>query len=95
MLVLAALETIDIAAGSMCAFFFAGGWIKGEEIPELIDLRLLMLIGTSLSFATSMTTSGLAIDIAQTINKSNPTPFSALLLADLCNYFSNHRTHQQ
>jgi di/tricarboxylate transporter len=82
MLVLAATETIDIAIASMivAAFFLIGGWVKAEEIPTLVDLRLLMLIGTSLSFATSMTTSGLALEIAEQINKSNPSPFGALLL---------------
>ena len=82
MLILAATETLDIAAGSMmvAAFFFLGGWIKAEEIPKLIDLRLLMLIGLSLSFATAMTSSGLALKIASGINDAHPTPFAALLL---------------
>lgn len=82
MLLLAATETLDICPGSMMAasIFFIGGWIKAEEIPKLIDLRLLMLIGTSLSFAKAMTRSGLADTIAKSINDSDPSNFEALLL---------------
>ena len=57
-----------------------GGWIKPEDIPVMVDLRLLMLLGASLSFATSMTTSGLANRIAEALSSANPSPYSALLL---------------
>jgi hypothetical protein len=82
MLVLVATECIDICPASMVfsAFLFMGGWLKPEEIPRLVDLRLLMLLGCSLSFANSMTTSGLGSRIAQQISHAAPTPFSALLL---------------
>jgi di/tricarboxylate transporter len=82
MLILAATETLDICPGSMmvASVFFIGGWIKAKEIPKLIDIRLLMLIGTSLSFAKAMTRSGLAEKIAQSINDSHPSNFQALLL---------------
>lgn len=82
MLILAATETLDICPGSMMAasFFFIGGWITAEDIPKMVDLRLLMLIGTSLSFARGMTKSGLATTIAQSINDSHPSDFGALLL---------------
>jgi di/tricarboxylate transporter len=46
----------------------------------VIDLRLLMLIGCSLSFATSMTQSGLALEIAKSIGAANPTPMAGLIL---------------
>lgn len=82
MLILVASETIDIcpAALTLTVFFFIGGWIVPEDIPRMVDLRLLVLLGASLSFATSMTTSGLAATIAETISDSNPSPFGALLL---------------
>ena len=82
MLVLVATECIDIcpAALALTAFFFMGGWITPEDIPVMVDIRLLMLLGTSLSFATSMTTSGLAARIAEQISSANPSPFGAVLL---------------
>ena len=82
MLILVACETIDIcpAALALTAFFFMGGWIVPEDIPVMVDIRLLMLLGASLSFATSMTTSGLAATIAKSISEANPSPFSAILL---------------
>jgi di/tricarboxylate transporter len=57
-----------------------GGWLKPEDIPRFVDVRLLMLLGTSLSFATSMSSSGLATEIAKSISRSNPSPYGALLL---------------
>eukprot|EP01033_Poteriospumella_lacustris_P017052 gene17052-12204_t len=82
MLVCVASEIIDMcpAALTVTAFFFMGGWIKPQEIPKLVDVRLLMLMGTSLSFASAMTKSGLALKIASTINDSDPSDFGALML---------------
>jgi di/tricarboxylate transporter len=82
LLVIAANELIDICPLSMtlAAFFFMGGWLVPKDITRYVDLRLLMLLGTSLSFAVSMTTSGLALRIASNISDSHPTPFTALLL---------------
>jgi len=82
LLILVATECIEMcpAALTVTAFFFMGGWIKPEEIPTLVDIRLLMLMGCSLSFAKAMTKSGLALRIAQTISSSNPSNFGALLL---------------
>jgi di/tricarboxylate transporter len=57
-----------------------GGWIKASEIPKYIDIRLLMLMGCSLSFAKAVTKSGLAIKIAASISSSSPSKFGALLL---------------
>ena len=68
------------AALTVTAFFFMGGWIKPEEIPKMVDIRLLMLMGCSLSFAKAMTKSGLALRIAATISDANPSNFGALLL---------------
>ncbi|RYG66008.1 hypothetical protein EON64_10740 [archaeon] len=82
MLVLVASEYIEMcpAALTVTAVYFMGGWIKPDDIPKMVDIRLLMLMGTSLSFARSMTKSGLALKIAEQINNSNPSDFGALLL---------------
>jgi di/tricarboxylate transporter len=82
MLILVALEYIDIcpAAMAVASFFFIGGWINFSDIPRVVDIRLLMLLGASLSFATSMTKSGLALRIAQLIEKEKPSDFNALIL---------------
>ena len=82
MLIVVALEYIDIcpAALALTAIFFIGGWIHPDDITSMVDIRLLMLLGTSLSFATSMTKSGLALKIAATISDSNPSPMSAMIL---------------
>lgn len=82
MLIVVASEVIDMcpAALTVTAVFFIGGWIKPQDIPKLVDVRLLMLMGTSLSFAKAMTKSGLALKIAASINDSNPSNFGALML---------------
>jgi hypothetical protein len=82
LLILVASDLIEMcpAALTVTAFYFIGGWIKPEEIPTLVDIRLLMLMGCSLSFAKAMTKSGLALRIAVTISDANPSNFGALLL---------------
>lgn len=82
MLLLVATECIEMcpAALTVTAFFFMGKWILPEDIPKLVDIRLLMLMGTSLSFARAMTKSGLALEIASGINNADPSNFGALLL---------------
>ena len=82
MLCLVASDKITMcpAALAVTCFFFIGKWIKPEDIPRMVDLRLLMLLGTSLSFAKAMTATGLALDIANKIKESEPTPFNGLLL---------------
>jgi di/tricarboxylate transporter len=82
MLIVVAMEYIDICPASLAvaSVFFIGGWINFNDIPRVVDIRLLMLLGTSLSFATSMTKSGLALRIAQLIEREKPTSFNAILL---------------
>lgn len=82
MLCLVASEYIEMcpAALTVTAFFFMGGWLTPDDIPKMVDIRLLMLLGCSLSFAKAMTKSGLALEIASTINDANPSNFGALLL---------------
>jgi di/tricarboxylate transporter len=82
MLAVVAAEMIEMcpAALTVTAFFFMGGWIKPKDIPKMVDIRLLMLMGCSLSFAKAMTTTGLASRLAESINSSNPSNFGALML---------------
>lgn len=82
MMILVATENIDMcpAALTVTCVFFIGGWVKYHEIPKLVDIRLLMLMGCSLSFAKAMTKTGLALRIAQEISTSDPSPFQGILL---------------
>jgi di/tricarboxylate transporter len=83
MICLVAAEKIRMcpAALSVCALFFMGGWLKGKDIPLLINLRLLMLMGCSISFAASMASSGLASTIAKAvIDAIDPSPNGALFV---------------
>jgi hypothetical protein len=81
MISLAAANMVDICPGAMitAAFFFIGGWIEAKDIPKMVDVRLLLLLGSSISFATSMTKSRLAQLIAQKITENNPSPFNAMV----------------
>lgn len=68
---LVAGEQIEMcpAALAMAAFLFVGGWLREDDITEFIDLRLLMLLGTSFSFAKAMTSTGLADSLAAKLSK--------------------------
>lgn len=81
MICLVAAEYIRMcpAALSAVALFFIGGWLKAPDIPKMVDLRLLMLMGCSISFAASMESSGLASTVARTvISFLDPSPQGAL-----------------
>lgn len=82
MLCLVAAEYIEMcpAALTVTAVYFMGGWITPDDIPKMVDIRLLMLMGCSLSFAKAMTKSGLAVRVASGINDADPSNFGALLL---------------
>jgi hypothetical protein len=82
MMILVASEMIEMcpAALTVTCVFFIGGWVKYHEIPKLVDLRLLMLMGCSLSFAKAMTKTGLALRIAEQISSSSPSAFEGILL---------------
>ena len=82
MLIIVATENIDMCSASLtvAVVFLLGGWVKTNEIPELVDVKLLLLIGSSISFAKAVTTSGLALTVAQTISKSNASPLGMLFL---------------
>lgn len=82
MLALVAAECVEMcpAAMGMAAVFFLGGWIAAEDIPKLVDVKLLMLLATSISFAKSMSKTGLAERLAGAIVDANPSSFAALLL---------------
>ena len=86
MISLVAAEKIRMcpAALSATAFFFIGRWLKGSDIPKMVDMRLLMLMGCSVSFAAAMDKTGLAESIAKSVIHSvNPTPHGALFLVYL------------
>jgi di/tricarboxylate transporter len=86
MITLVAAEKITMAPASIAvaAVLFLGGWLKGKDITELVDLRLLMLMGCSISFAASMQKTGLGLTIAKAIvNSVNPSPQGALYLVYL------------
>ena len=53
MLLFVGLEMVDIcpAALLLSSIFFLGGWIKPNEIPFVVDIRLLVLLGASISYA--------------------------------------------
>ena len=82
MLIVVALELIDICPASLMlvSIFFVGGWLNPTEIPKVVDLRLLMLLGSSISFAGSLSKSGLALVIASKVTDTNVSPFNALIL---------------
>ena len=79
---LVASEQIQMcpAALGMCSFLFVGGWLKTEDITHYIDLRLLMLLGTSFSFAKAMTTTELASNLALKLSSGIKSPTSALYI---------------
>lgn len=79
---LVAAEELSMCAAALSAsaFFFMGGWIKPKEIPDLIDIRLLMLLGCSISFAKAMSTSGLSGDIAGLITGMDASPLACLFV---------------
>ena len=82
MLVFVGLEVVEIcpAALLLSCVFFLGGWVKPNQIPAVVDIRLLALLGASISFAQSMSNSGLALRIASGITSANPSPVVALIL---------------
>ena len=77
---LVAAEQVEMcpAAMSMAAFLFVGGWMIPKEIETHVDIRLLMLMGASISFAKSMETTGLAKTIAVGIAGRVADPNGAL-----------------
>ncbi len=85
MLILVATDQIDMcpAALTVTCVFFLGGWIDYNDIAKLVDLRLLMLMGCSLSFAKAMTKTGLATTIAEAIASGEQSHFQSVLLVYL------------
>lgn len=77
---LVASEQIEMcpAAMSMASFLFVGGWLLPKEIETFVDIRLLMLMGASISFAKSMELTGLAKTIAVGIAGKVSDPTNAL-----------------
>ena len=83
MILVVASEQIAMCPASLAAtsLLFMGGWLKGKDISEMINLRLLLLMGCSISFAKSVESSGLATTLANgAIEAINPSRFGALFL---------------
>jgi di/tricarboxylate transporter len=83
MIILVATELLRMCPAALCAvgILFLGGWLKPAEIPKMIDVRLLMLMGCSLSFAQSIQSSGLAGTMARSVIKAlDPSPRGALYI---------------
>jgi di/tricarboxylate transporter len=82
MLIIVATENIDMCSASLtvATVFLLGGWVKTKEIPDLVDVKLLLLIGSSISFAKAVTKTGLALEVAQTISDSSHDPLGMMFL---------------
>lgn len=80
MLCLVASDKIEMGPVALCtsAFFLLGGWIDGDDITKCVEWRLLILISTSIAFSKSITTSGLAKDIADGLASQSASPDRAL-----------------
>lgn len=68
-LCVAASEKVDMLMVSMVLLlvFIAGGWVKASKYTELIDWRLLVLIGASTGMSEAMSASGLSQELASLI----------------------------
>jgi len=82
MLVIVATGVVDILQASMsaAAFFVIVGWVDSKKAADYVDWRLLLLIGSALGVSLSITNSGLAQSVANTIENSNMGPNGALWL---------------
>jgi di/tricarboxylate transporter len=72
--------SMAVAALVLTALCLLGGWVKINEVPKLVDVRLLLMIGSSISFAGAVTKTGLAARIALAIGAAQPSPLAALFL---------------
>ena len=75
-----AAEQIEIcpAAIAMAAFMFVGRWLTAEDIEKFLDIRLMVLLGASFSFAKAMQTTGLAASLATKMSTTATDPTSSL-----------------
>lgn len=82
MIIVVAAGALDMCVASLAvaALFLAGRWLKPSDIPVLVDLRLLLLMGCALSFAQSMSSSGLSADVAVLIRSLDTTPAGSLFV---------------
>jgi len=79
---LVAAEMVEMcpAALAMTSFLFVGGWLIPSDIEKYVDVRLLMLMGTSISFALAMSRTGLATYLAESLSENVKTTNEALYL---------------
>mmetsp|Transcript_3284 Transcript_3284/g.7428 ORF Transcript_3284/g.7428 Transcript_3284/m.7428 type:complete len:394 (+) Transcript_3284:171-1352(+) len=82
MLVLLIVLTLDGAQIVLTAMMvmIMGGWVSPSEALNSVDFHLLTLIGASLGFAKSVSTSGLADAIANFVQQQQLSPMGALFL---------------
>jgi hypothetical protein len=67
-----------------------GGWVKPRDAFDSIDFNLLALIGSALSFAKSVDTSGLAKYIGDFVQNAGLPPLGALfLVGGMCMLMTN------
>eukprot|EP00403_Amphidinium_massartii_P001468 CAMPEP_0178373860 /NCGR_PEP_ID=MMETSP0689_2-20121128/2080_1 /TAXON_ID=160604 /ORGANISM="Amphidinium massartii, Strain CS-259" /LENGTH=703 /DNA_ID=CAMNT_0019993815 /DNA_START=65 /DNA_END=2177 /DNA_ORIENTATION=+ len=67
-------------AVSLSCIIVLGGWVRPYEIREVMDLRLLILIGSALGFAHAISNSGLSHLIAAGVKAVELPPWGALTL---------------
>ncbi|KAJ1438555.1 hypothetical protein B484DRAFT_416185 [Ochromonadaceae sp. CCMP2298] len=82
MLILLIVLTLDGAQIVLTAMIVMvmGGWVSPSEALNSVDFHLLTLIGASLGFAKSVSTSGLAHYIASFVQQQELSPLGALFL---------------
>jgi len=68
------------AAVTMSSVIVLGGWVRPYEIRDVMDLRLLILIGAALGFAHAISNSGLSHMIAAGVKAVDLPPWGALAL---------------
>jgi di/tricarboxylate transporter len=75
-------NVINMTVGSLAlvALYFLGGWLKGSEVPEMIDFRVLMSIACSISYARAIIKTGLAASVASTLKVAAHNNFSGMML---------------
>lgn len=81
-LIVVALGYLNMCAASLLlvAIYFALGFLTTNDIRTMIDIKLMVLMGCSLSFATGMSSSGLSAAIAGVIVHLNAGPMVGLFL---------------
>lgn len=85
MIALVASGVVDMTVASMMAagLFLLVGWVAPRDIPQLVDVKLLMLMGCALSFAKSLSACGLSSDLALLIKSMDVSAQGSLFIVYL------------